>query len=239
MPFRRWRRGSASSGSPRPPACFSAAYLLRRLFLEDGDARTPEHPATVVACICVFLAAATSPTADAARTETGSYLPGIILIGISCGEGPHGWVPDEEPQDPLDLGWLWSGEPECAPADAYNAYREEQGKERHAVGLGSYAFPIESTDAGTSAYVATDDAHFGSMTYQYLVARAIEPEDDAVSEGCGPRSLTIPENPEMHWQSSWPSAYVPMWAWLDEIGVDSDLSLCFSSYGEISGTYGP
>lgn len=192
----------------------------------------------VVACISLLLSAAVGPTVDAARTETGSYLPRPILIGIWCEGDPHDWVPNEDPHDPLDLGWLWSGEPECAPADVYNAYREDQGKERQAVGLGSYAFPIETDDAGTSAHVSTDDAHFGAMTYMFLQARAMEPEDDAVSEGCGPRSLTIPEDPEMHWQSSWPPTYVPMWAWIDEIGVDDDLAVCFSSYGEISGTYG-
>lgn len=170
------------------------------------------------------------------KTEEAFYFPSLVILSISCSAEDHTVVPTQQTPDPDDpLGWVFSGEPECAPGDVVNDMRENEGEERVRSGWGAIPFMFTHDDTGTLATAVATDTTFGADA-GYLTLRALDEEGDASAEGCGAQSIVLPK-PTVPWQGP-PPEWAYWWTFIDPIGVDEDLTVCFATTGIVHGTWG-
>lgn len=181
--------------------------------------------ATLAATVLVVTALA-SPSVFADE-RGGRYIPSAGIT-IWCAAGNHNLAPIGEPEDySSPLGWLFSGEPECAFADAFNEVREAQGEERVEWGAGGFAWVLYPEDFGQSVIVSTNDDVTGPDN-TYLAVSWPGFFDDSVA-GCGPQTIQLGEpgvNP----------IYL-MWAFIDVVGIEDDLNVCLGTTGSITASF--
>lgn len=186
--------------------------------------------------VAALFFAAAIPSVEASRTDYVNYLPGVLVITISCSGDDHNWLPIGDPNPDNPLGWLFSGEPECAPNDLIN----DATGENNPGGFGGGAFLVYPEEALKTVVASTNDALFG-VGNSFLTLRAPESEstgESDTSEGCGPQVVTIPVDPVAHWQSTPDNPYYLTWAFIPEAGVTDDLEVCFSSTGVVEAVIG-
>lgn len=182
----------------------------------------------VVSVFMLFLTAAAVP-AGATEEWSESYLPGTGIT-IWCSADPHPIVPMQPQEDDLydPLGWVFSGEPECAYQDAINAYHEARGEERRGGGIGGAAVLYGREDVGKTLTSTPEDAVFGVDVYHVLRIPSYGVDETPAPAGCGILSIVL-TLPEPHWQ--WEETEAVLWDIVDPIWVGDDLTTCPSSTG--------
>lgn len=189
-------------------------------------------------CIAIVLVSLTaSPSASAEpKEQEANYLPSPVVFTIACSAEEHPLVPQGLPEDSDDLiGWAVSGEPECAFSDALNIVQEAKSEERRPWGMGGAWHEYGGEDVDTLATAWATDAVFGADA-GYLTVRAEGEYGSVSSEGCGIQSIVLPDH--LSHPQAYPEPYHLWWAFIKEVGVDEDLTVCMATTGTLHATWG-